>query len=51
MVGGNPARVIRMRFDDETIKRLLDIAWWDWVIDKILNNLDKLLTNELKDFE
>ncbi len=51
IVGGNPARLIRMRFDDETIKRLLDIAWWDWSIDKILNNLDKLLTNELKDFE
>ena len=51
IVGGNPARVIRMRFDDETIKRLLDIAWWNWSIDKILNNLDKLLTKELKDFE
>ena len=50
-VGGTPARVISMRFDDETIMWLLDIAWWDWSIDKILNNLDKLLTKELKDFE
>ncbi len=27
---GTPARVIKYRFDVETIRRLLDIAWWDW---------------------
>ncbi|SFR61248.1 virginiamycin A acetyltransferase [Yoonia tamlensis] len=32
IVGGNPARVIRMRFDPETIAALLEIAWWDWDI-------------------
>ena len=30
VVAGNPARVIRMRFDDATIARLLRLAWWDW---------------------
>ena len=25
---GNPARLIRKRFDDETIKRLLETEWW-----------------------
>lgn len=35
MVGGNPAKVIRKRFDDETIDFLLQLQWWDWPIAKI----------------
>jgi len=27
---GNPARFIRKRFDDETIKKLLESQWWNW---------------------
>lgn len=27
---GNPAKYIRKRFDEETIKKLLEIKWWDW---------------------
>jgi serine acetyltransferase len=30
IVAGVPARSIRKRFSDETIERLLHIAWWDW---------------------
>jgi chloramphenicol O-acetyltransferase type B len=30
IVGGNPARVIRKRFDDAAIAMLLEMAWWDW---------------------
>ena len=26
---GNPAHLIRKRFDDETIKQLIEIKWWD----------------------
>ncbi|WP_313201762.1 CatB-related O-acetyltransferase [Pseudomonas sp.] len=29
IVGGNPARVIRTRFNDELIDRLLQLKWWD----------------------
>ena len=39
IVAGNPAKVVKMRFDDATIKRLLHIAWWNWDIDKINRNL------------
>lgn len=35
IVGGNPAKVIRMRFDDATIAALNEIAWWDWPIEVI----------------
>lgn len=30
IVAGNPAREIRRRFDDEEIKRMRQIAWWEW---------------------
>lgn len=30
IVGGNPARPIRKRFDDAAIAMLLDMNWWDW---------------------
>ena len=30
IVGGNPARVIRKRFDDDRIAMLLEMKWWDW---------------------
>lgn len=29
IVAGNPARVIRKRFDDETVEKLMKIKWWD----------------------
>jgi chloramphenicol O-acetyltransferase type B len=30
IVGGNPARTIRKRFDEADIARLLELRWWDW---------------------
>jgi virginiamycin A acetyltransferase len=38
IVAGNPARVVRYRFSEEMVKRLLRIAWWDWPIEKIAAN-------------
>jgi len=35
IVGGNPARVIRRRYDDTTVTKMLKIAWWDWPVDAI----------------
>ena len=40
IVVGNPGRVIRKRFDDDTIERLLRIAWWDWPVEAITRHLD-----------
>jgi virginiamycin A acetyltransferase len=36
VVSGNPGRVIRRRFDEGSIARLLEIGWWDWPIERIL---------------
>ncbi|MFY7697299.1 MAG: CatB-related O-acetyltransferase [Legionella sp.] len=35
IVGGNPAQVIRKRFDEETIDFLLKLQWWNWPIEQI----------------
>jgi len=42
IVAGNPARVIRMRFCAEKVQELLEMAWWDWEIEKIRENSDFL---------
>lgn len=39
IVGGNPAREIRRRFDDSTVARLLAVAWWNWPAEKVTRNL------------
>ncbi len=43
IVGGNPATLVRQRFPDEIIKTLLKISWWDWDIEKITRNLEKIV--------
>lgn len=40
IVGGNPAKVIRLRFSDEQIEFLLASEWWNWPIDKISQNVE-----------
>lgn len=32
---GSPIRVIKYRFDEDVIKKLLKIKWWDWSDDKL----------------
>lgn len=49
IVGGNPAQVIKKRFDDEKIAQLLELEWWNWDIEKITRNVEALTGNNLKD--
>ncbi len=35
---GNPAKPVRKRFSDATIKKLLKDKWWDWNEEKIKEN-------------
>ncbi|MDH2327389.1 CatB-related O-acetyltransferase [Cereibacter sp. SYSU M97828] len=51
VVAGNPAREVRRRFDDPTIARLLDIAWWDWPVDRISRNLNAIRGADLAALE
>ena len=47
IVGGNPAKVIKYRFDDATIQRLLSVAWWDWSADKITENIAVIVSHDI----
>lgn len=48
IVGGNPARVIRYRFDAEVIEKLNRIKWWYWPEEKIVQH--KGLLNDVVAF-
>lgn len=37
--GGNPARLIKKRFKDEDIEKILQIKWWDWELETLKKNL------------
>jgi virginiamycin A acetyltransferase len=39
IVGGNPAQLIRARYSDPDITRLLALAWWDWPADHLARHL------------
>ena len=48
---GNPVRVIKKRFDEETINKLLSLQWWNWDEDRIFNNLEALVNGDLNNIK
>lgn len=48
IVAGNPARIVRMRFDEATVAELLRIAWWNWDAQKITRNIAAIGQNDLE---
>jgi len=48
IVGGNPAEFLRMRFSPEQVSKLLQLAWWDWDIEKITRNLEKITGGDVE---
>jgi len=50
IAAGNPARVIRYRFDEETIKKLLQIKWWDWPDEKVKENVHLICGDSIQSF-
>jgi virginiamycin A acetyltransferase len=54
---GNPAKLIRFRFEEEKIKILMDSKWWDWPLEKIWKTqeffkkkVEHLSVDEMKEF-
>ena len=43
IVGGNPAKLIKYRFDKETCDKLNQIKWWEWDESKIIDNRKLLM--------
>lgn len=51
IVGGNPAQVIKPRFSEDIIERLLRLKWWDWDIKKITQNVQHLTSLDIEQLE
>lgn len=45
--GGNPARLIKKRFSDDNIQKLLQIRWWDWELSILKRNLTLLRSSDI----
>lgn len=48
VMGGNPAKPIRRRFDQDVVDELLDIAWWDWSAEVITANLEAIVSGDVE---
>ena len=51
IVGGNPARVLRRRFEDDEIERLLRAAWWDWPVELVTEHARAIMAGEPAELE
>ncbi len=51
VVVGNPGRIVRLRFAEPVIERLLEIAWWDWPVDLITRHLSAIRDADLDALE
>lgn len=47
---GNPARVVSYRFDEETIKKLEEIRWWDFEFNYLFSNMGKIQRMKTDEF-
>ena len=47
IVGGIPAKVIKKRFSDNIILKLLKIKWWDWPDEKIQANIQHVQSGNI----
>lgn len=51
VVGGNPARLIRARYSDQGIARLLAVAWWDWPAEHSTEHPRTIMSGSIADLE
>ncbi len=50
IVVGNPARIVKYRFDKDIIQKLLIIAWWNWPEDEIVQAMPFMLSDDINNF-
>jgi virginiamycin A acetyltransferase len=48
IVAGNAAHLIRKRFIEDVIEKLLQVKWWDWEYDKITRNIKAIVGTDIK---
>lgn len=49
IVAGVPAKIIKYRFPEKYIEKLLEIKWWDWPLDIILQNIEWIIESDIND--
>jgi chloramphenicol O-acetyltransferase type B len=47
IVVGNPAQIVRKRFTDLQIEKLLQISWWNWPLERIKKSMHLLSSKEI----
>lgn len=50
IVAGSPAKIVRYRFDEETIARFQALKWWDWTEERIRNAAPHMLNADVGGF-
>lgn len=50
IVAGNPAALVRKRFDDRTVERLLALRWWDWPEDRVARAVRDMSSRDVQSF-
>jgi len=46
IVAGNPARVVRRRYEDPDVERLLAAGWWDWPVETVTAHAREIMAGD-----
>lgn len=49
IAGGNPARMVRSRFDDDEIALLEQIQWWSWPVEHVSSALETIMGGSVEE--
>jgi phosphonate metabolism protein (transferase hexapeptide repeat family) len=50
IVAGAPARLLRPRFEPEVARRLAEMAWWDWPLDRLFEAIPDMQNMGIVEF-
>lgn len=50
IVAGNPAKLIKLRFSEAQIAKMLIIQWWNWPINQITEELHFIMSSNINEF-
>ena len=48
IVGGNPAKLKKLRFSENQIADFIAISWWNWGADKIKSRVEQLCSEKIE---
>jgi virginiamycin A acetyltransferase len=51
IAGGNPARVLRVRYSEEEVATLLRVAWWDWPVSLVTSSARVIMAGTVGELE